>query len=215
MKKTFLLIIALLFFFVPCAFAHQPRLVENEDYIVVQNPEISQAFYAELKGKPQTYEINSDKDFVLYANILVPDISGIEKNVSFEIYKTEAKKNDLLLRRLDGENFEWTSYYEEFAGDNYFKGPEFKEDVVSGKYLIKVSSPDNLGKYVLAIGDIESFTPKETLKTIKDLPKLKKYFDKSPLLMFCNLIGLFLLAALAVLIIFAYIVYRVIKRLKK
>jgi predicted membrane protein len=46
------------------SFAHQPRLVsqtagEKPVAIQVQNPEISQAFYGELKGSVDTYEIDA------------------------------------------------------------------------------------------------------------------------------------------------------------
>lgn len=65
-------------------FAHQPRLAYNENLTIdnakrIENPEISQAFYGELKGQPDYYKIDSDKDFNLYVNLVVPDIQGALK----------------------------------------------------------------------------------------------------------------------------------------
>jgi len=43
----------------------------------------------------------------------------------------------------------------------------------AGAYTVVVTSPDNAGKSVLAVGKIEKFPPKEMARTIVALPKLK------------------------------------------
>jgi hypothetical protein len=65
--------------------AHQPRIV-SQDLIEVQNPEISQAFYGELQGQPVLFRIDSSEPFVLYLNLLVPDLPEIDKDVSARVY---------------------------------------------------------------------------------------------------------------------------------
>lgn len=182
-------------FFMP-AFAHQPRIVGNLTLIEVQNPEISQAFYAKLSGSPQVYRIVSDKPLRLYVNLLVPALPGIDTDVSAEVYSgSEAPEN--LLNKLDGPSFVWTKFFERFGGDTYLKGPEYEEPVPAGTYLIRITSPDNLGKYAVAIGTEEKFPPGEILRTIVLLPKLKKtFFEKSPLTAYFNLSGAFLLVVI-------------------
>jgi len=55
MKKALIIAICVLFLSAGAvAFAHQPRLVES-DFTLIESPEVSQAFYAELKGKPDYY----------------------------------------------------------------------------------------------------------------------------------------------------------------
>ena len=182
-------------FFIP-AFAHQPRIVGNQTLIEVKNPDISQAFYAKLNGSPQVYKIVSDKPLRLYVNLLVPALPNIDTDVSAEVYRgSEAPEN--LLKKLDGPSCVWTKFYEPFGGDTYLKGPEYEEPVAAGTYLVKVTSPDNQGKYAVAIGTKEKFPPGEIIRTIFVLPKLKKdFFEKSPLTAYFNLSGVFILVVI-------------------
>jgi hypothetical protein len=94
---------------------------------------------------------------------------------------------------LDGKGFEWTLFFEEFAKDHYFWGPEYKaedsikgkelkgERLVGGDYLIRVFNPLNEGKYVLVVGFLEKFPFKEILKALFIIPKLKVKFFEYPL----------------------------------
>lgn len=222
-RKISLFIFLLLLSLPVIVFAHQPRLVDG-NFTNVENPEISQAFYGELKGEPAYYKIESAETFNLYIGILVPDISNIDKDVSAEIY-FEKDEGEELLAVLDGLNHEWFGYYEEFGGDNYFWGPEFKSEnafvkgvkVEAGTYLVKVFSPDNQGKYVFVIGEKEEFPFNEILNTIKVLPELKSgFFEKSLWSAFFNRIGLFLFIPLFIILIFIFfIVKKIFKIIKK
>ena len=215
MKNIYLLAILLIF---TSIYGHQPRLVENKittvnNPIIVQNPEISQAFYGELKGSPDYYLINSDKGFELYASLVVPDIKSARKDFSMAI-----KSNDTLII-LDAQSAKWDIFFEKFAGDNYFNGPEFDKKVGAGSYLIEVYNPDNQGKYSLAIGKIEVFPPKEAVHAIISLPKLKSYFQKSPFTAYFNFIGIFVgvtIVILAGIIIgVVFIVRAIVRRRQK
>ncbi|MHC4987462.1 MAG: hypothetical protein ACYTFX_03055 [Planctomycetota bacterium] len=180
MKKSVYAKIAVIwsvvFFSVPAARAHQPRLVGTQTEVEVILPEISKAYYGELAGTPAIYHIETDKSFRLYVNILVPDIEGIDKNVSVKIFK-----QDTLIAHLDGSATDWPGFFEPFAGDHYFRGPEYTGTQGPGSYRLQVYSPDNQGRYALAVGDIESFPFGELVKTYLVLPRLKsEFFGKSP-----------------------------------
>jgi hypothetical protein len=177
------------------AFAHQPRIVGDRSSIDVCNPEISQAFYARLSGNPQTYYIRSEVPLRLYVNLLVPDIPGIETDYEAVISR-EMEGSGEVLAHLDGKAYSWRPFFEPFGWDHYKMGPEFDEQVPAGSYTVVISSPDNVGKYVLAVGKIEKFPPKEMARTIVTLPKLKKYFGKSPWTAYFNLSGAFLALAI-------------------
>jgi len=174
------------------AFAHQPRLVDDRPSIIVRDPEISQAFYARLAGYPQTYDIRSDAPLRLYVNLLVPDIPGIETDYEAAVFRETGGKKELLAR-LDGKTYAWRPFYEPFGGDRYLLGPEYDEQVAAGAYTVVVTSPDNTGKYVLAVGKIEKFPLTAMARTMVTLPRLKRYFGKSPLTAYVNLSGVFLL----------------------
>lgn len=217
MKKK--IIFALIIFFsvfgvASHTYAHNPRLVYNLDAlpekpIVINNPDISQAYYGRLKGWEEYYQfaIASNQDF--YFETLVPDVKDITKNVSADLIEIESGK---IIATLDAKKSEWLPYFEEYAGDHYFAGPTSTINLDPGAYQIKVYNDNNEGKYVLVIGKTESFPPKEILNTIVNLPALKTFFNESPLNAYFNKAGLYMGAGLIGLIIILYF-FRFIFRL--
>jgi len=189
--KKFILILMVFLLFINIISAHQPRLVYNlensqDNPIVIQEPEISKAYYGELKGQPDYYMIKSEEEFNLYLSILSPDLE--DSKTDFEV---EIILDNNLFFVLNGSQEDWEVFHEEFAGDSYLDGTEIEKTVEPGIYYIKVSNPSNTGKYSLAVGKIESFPFKEIVKTFIVLPKLKKdFFEKSPLTAYFNLMGL-------------------------
>ncbi len=191
----FIVFLLVLFFSISAVSAHQPRLetgtnVSMNNPIVVQNPEISQAFYSTLHGNPDYYKIQSDVPFKLFLNLLVPTSPGIQGDfVSAEVL--DANGNVLLT--LNGTNSTWTPMFEEFGGDNYLSGPEVTKQMPAGTYFVKVFNAENQGKYNIAIGDIESFPLDESIKAIVTIPLLKEQFFGKPVTkLFLEFLGLIL-----------------------
>jgi hypothetical protein len=189
MRKSVVFIFVV--FLTVAALAHQPRTVfdavssQNAPF-PIKTPEISQAFYGCLKEAPDYYRIDSSVPFHLYLNILSPAIKGARQDYSVELDGT---------RVIDSADDTWEKYYEPYAGDAYWMGPEFERDVGPGRYVIKVVNPGDKGKYVLAVGKTESFTFKEALRTLLRLPKLKTgYFGKPILAIYEGMAGKVLLA---------------------
>jgi hypothetical protein len=195
-KKNITLItglILILFLSIGTLSAHQPRLdtgktVSVENPIIVDNPEISQAFYGQLNGKPVYYQIKSDKPFKLYVNLLVPTSPGQGGEfISVEVTDSSGK----VVMFLNGTNSTWTPYFEEFGGDYYLKGPEDTLQVPAGTYNIKVFNSQNQGKYSIAIGKIEAFPANEALTSLFTLPLLKQQFFAKPIsTMFFEFVGI-------------------------
>jgi len=211
-----LLLVCLLLAVGPTALAHLPRLVTGDQAVKVQDPEVSQAFYARLRGNPAVYEIRAPGEFLLYVNLLVPDVPGIATDISARVIRVGEDGGETILSFLDGENSRWEPFFEPFAGDRYLIGPEFERTVLSGHYRIEVFNPQNTGKYVLAVGKREAFTPAETLHTIKTLPALKRdFFGKSPLTAFFNLVGLFMLISGAIFFVPLYLIARKASRMRR
>jgi hypothetical protein len=186
MKKAliFLLLASLIF-------AHQPRIVEDGGIVEISNPEISQAFYGELNGSPAVFEIKSDVPFKLYVGITVPAIEGARTDKSVEVTVLGSDGSEKVVFFLNASD-KWEPFYEEFAGDDYFQGPDRRADVSAGTYRIRVSSPENNGKYALAVGETESFGIADTINAVVLLPKLKSwFFAKSPFEAFFTKIYLF------------------------
>ena len=163
-----------------------------------------------MRGQPEFYTVSSDKEFNLYTRILSPKIADAKKDFSIEI-----RRDANVIVVLNGSNYDWTEFYEPFAGDEYWQGPEFEQHQPRGNYLIKVYNPDNSGKYVLVVGQAESFPLNESLKLFVSLPQLKHYFGKSGFTAFFNLIGLFLLILTVISAIFVFVLIWVVKMLRK
>lgn len=172
MKKIAFLLVFLLM--LTSVLAHQPRV--GTDNIQVEDVEVSKAYYGELAGTPHIYTINSDKEFPIYINILIPG-NELTHEISAELIK-----DNEIIEFLDGNNFDWEVWYEEFAGDYYMKGPELGKDFKSttklpaGQYTVKVFNDNNQGKYSLAIGEKEEFPAPEIANAILLVPWLKLTF---------------------------------------
>ncbi len=192
--------------------AHQPRIVEDNKVIEIQNPDISQAFYGELKGEPAIFKINLSQSQTIYFGILVPDLPNISKDISAEIISSTGKQ-----AVLDGLNSQWTQFYEEFAGDNYWQGPDAKVNLAVGENIIKIYNTNNRGKYVLVVGEKELFPIKEMLKAGIVLPQLKvNFFEKPFWSIFEGKVGkFFLIAFVLIILIISLIVFLKIKGMSK
>jgi hypothetical protein len=201
-------IILVLFLSVNALSAHQPRLdtgveVTVENPIIVENPEISQAFFGQLNGNPAYYQIKSDQPFQLYVNLLVPTSPGQGGEfISAEVTDQTGK----LVMFLNGTNSTWTPYFEEFGGDYYLKGPEATLDVPAGTYTIRVFNSQNQGKYSIAIGKIEAFPANEALAALFTLPLLKQQFFAKPIsTLFFEFVGI-ILALGSVMVLFTLMI---------
>ena len=196
------LFILILFLSIPLVMAHQPRFPVSDKDTFIQNPEISQAFYAELKGTPEFYIVNETKPFALYVQLLVINISDINKQFVVTI-----TQDDKIIAILDNSEANWTLFHEEFANDDYWNGPEYRGNATGG-YTITVTNSDLKGKYVLVIGDKESFPLSEIVRTIGVLPELKIFMNKTPLLAYWNLSGFFILITLLIIAAIIYFIFR-------
>lgn len=199
MRKIGLLVVAI-FVSIGVSYAHQPRLVFTYplgEMISIKNPEISQAFYGNLSGQEDVYQIDSATGFLLYVSIVVPNISGSRTDFTVDIIKWD----EAIYSRLDGKRFAWTNFFEAYAGDEYLQWPTSEKFVGPWIYTIRVSNPENMWKYSLAIGKKESFPLNEIIHTYKVLPQLKMvFFEKPWYTIFLNIVWWWLLIGIIVLI---------------
>ncbi|MBS4009090.1 MAG: hypothetical protein KGZ45_11810 [Clostridium sp.] len=171
------------------AAAHQPRVVVGEKNVEINNPEVSQAFYALLEGEPDVYLLEKDEPFSLYISMLVPALPAARTDFTVTVVDGE----DRSILTLNGGEHQWETFFEPFAGDRYLQGPEIEVSLMAGDYRIYVTNPANSGKYVLSVGRQERFSPREIAAMIRELPAVKSFFGKSPWMAFFNLVGLFML----------------------
>ena len=161
------LLLFILFLFSMPVHAHQPKLINYSPTIdsphKVIFPEISKAYYSKLTGQPHYYVINSEDDFLFYTSILSPKINEEPSRFSLEVLDGDQN----IVYKVDGQDFEWTAWYEPYARDWYWKGPEIGVEsgkefqtsftIDAGTYYIKVFNESNTGHYSLAVGEAEFF----------------------------------------------------------
>lgn len=171
------------FVFAPRALAHVPVLVTQEslsDVYIIDDPDLSQAFYGELDNFPHTYEIRANAPFTLFTQILAPDIEGTKDNLAGIIVKLPEKRGRVTEVTRMSLDSPWPSEYEPFGGDTYRMGPAFEQELGPGTYRIEVHTADNLEKYVLVVGKREEMTI-GYFELLGRLMGVKEFFGKSKL----------------------------------
>jgi hypothetical protein len=191
----FLILLFVVLLFVCSASAHQPRveLGTNSTFsnpILIENPELMQAFYGNLNGKPDFYQISSDDPFELCLGITVPASKGLGGLLP-SVIVTDTSGN--LVFTLNGTTGTWKPFIGEFK-DSYLDGPEVTRNVSAGTYNIVVFNGNNDGKYLLLVGNKEILNADDYLQDIVNAPILKEQFFGKPVsLLFLEIMG-FLLA---------------------
>jgi NADH dehydrogenase [ubiquinone] 1 alpha subcomplex assembly factor 1 len=182
LARVILFCISILLLVSSTAHAHRPVIVKSqssrEKPVLVKEPEISYAYYGELVGEPHYYRIVYPKEFVLYANILVPDFSPKAEPISKHDMSFQILAEGESLFMAEGNKSEWRRFYERYGRDHYYMGPEFEQKVSAGTYHIKIFNGKNVGKYALAIGKKESFTPWGLVGAMVKARSLDKWFFK-------------------------------------
>lgn len=158
MAMRFVYALCISLFFTGTAHAYVPQIVVQEslhDITLIDDPELSQAFFGELKNFPHTYEIHADKSFTLYTQIRVPELESSKNNVSGIIIKEQKKGRVEEVARFLAQDAPWTVHRDSLIGETYREGAQFEKELGPGVYRLEVHTPDNLEKYVLRVGKNE------------------------------------------------------------
>ena len=195
------------------AFAHQPNYVGNRIKITDTEPSISRAYYGELTGQEAEYKLVAQSSFELYLNVLSP--YKAEAFRDFSVVVKDGKGT--IIGMLNNPSVGWTRWYEEYAGDWYWQGPELRMRLSTGTYTITVQNSSRSGKYVLATGEDEAFPLGEMLHTLKELYLVKtKFFEEPWYSIYGGVVGRYLIyTSFVVLLIAAMIVWIVVRLVRK
>ena len=192
MRHTpFVLVVVSLSLLAGFVFVHYPKTSTSTPVpFVIEHPEVFQAFYGELVGQPAYFTFDSAKDFSLYAGLLVLEANQQDADVSLQVYRIEEDVPKNIARieaqeerftvvplfTLDGLSHNWEMVYTTEDEEHFLQGPELfgvgKTDVgrkkgidaAPGRYIFRVHSRDNIGPYVLVVGDKESVSQVERIQ---------------------------------------------------
>jgi hypothetical protein len=217
MKKNIILIFFILL--LPLAIdasAHQPRFIVGEQNsvsnpILVEQPEVSKAYYGKIEKSDQYYRVPSSKEFNLYLSLQIPDLPNQSKNVALELVDNSGTQ----FVRLDGSHHIWSKFHESFGNADYLAGPSSQIFLPPGVYQIKISGEENT-KYVLVVGQKEEFPPSEILNALYLVPKINiEFFGMNVFQSMLNVFGFMIIGIIAVIGFVCLIVIRRVRRKAK
>jgi len=149
----------LLFFAAAPTFAFSPEITEvTRPYEVITIDEQAvrtQDYLGELTGFPVMYEVTSDEPFTLHAQVRQRYRSGLEP-IAFSLIaiKQDDRGGGVTeVARLRPDSSDWRRAKDSKLGFSLWEAPVLSAAVAPGTYRIEVSTPENLGKYLLSFGD--------------------------------------------------------------
>ncbi|MCA9355316.1 hypothetical protein KC865_02085 [Candidatus Kaiserbacteria bacterium] len=177
----------------------------NKPYEVVEitgDPEKEHVYLGELGNFPIMYELNLIGSSSIVANIKQRHFSSSDPlNFSLIVIR----KNDTgggvteVARMRPGKDG-WTVVKDSKIGITFKESDYLRVDVEPGVYRIEISTPDNLGRYILTFGDEEESSG--YLQSLKDVRAIQKFFGFSILKMLTSSLVYYPLGILLLLFVF-------------
>lgn len=166
------------------AFAYGPTFVETprqNEVMPLREPKIAKDFYGKLEGYPHMYEFATKEPIRLSVGISVPDIESSRDNVSGIVLFVNKNGSVREISRLRAREASWEPYFEIWGGDSYRQGGSFETNLEPGTYRIEVSTPENIGTYVLHVGTEKAFPLFSYFSYLGKVAEVKAFFGKSPI----------------------------------
>lgn len=195
----------------PFALFAQELRFAGDSPTIIDDGEAYTAYYGELSGKPHVFEIHAMNPLRLSVIILTPKVEGARTDFSATVFNQNALGQPII--ELDGTASEWRWFFDTEGRDEYLAGPVLRGGLPPGVFEVRVSNPDNEGKYVLVLGEDSWKSGVGLISRYQTLPRIKtEFFGKpayqaflTPLLMWPVIA---LLAIIAIAVFALYILKR-------
>lgn len=182
------LIVALLLFSIAPFFvsAYVPGFVSKEG-VVVNEPLRANRFFGELHEESAVFRFSLKEGGIIYLNLMTPvSVDGGGKFDAVIVNESAGTVTAV----LEAGALAWQSYRDTSIGEDFLRGPELNMTVPAGEYRIVVTSQGNIGKFVLQIGQDESFSIGDYFALYKMGPTLKRvFFDSARFSFFTSIVG--------------------------
>lgn len=177
-----LLTVPFLIFFTPTVSAFEavsvsPRIPYEA---ITIDPRIAtlRSYLGELTGDPHMYEFTIGESQTLALKIKQKDVELLPLSVII----VKARDNDRGVReigRVSGQaSTSWQYVYDGLLGLPLIEGESFTIELEAGVYRVEVSTPENVGKYLLAIGTEDSEAG--YFASVAAVYRTQQFFDYSP-----------------------------------
>ncbi len=147
----------------------------QHDVIAIETIEREQYFYGSLDDAPHTYTFTISTTTTISLQIIVPDTVHAQNDKSgllLESLPDDAGVREV--RRLPAKNAGWNHEYHWRMGQTYRVGPSYYDALEPGTYLFEVSTPVNLGPYVLRVGTED--TRIGYIAAVRDVVRANEFF---------------------------------------
>lgn len=211
MLRPFAIFCALMYTLLPSSsFAYEVTVHDVKiPYDVVSVPgtvDEQQFIVGALTGYPQMVEIKSDEEFTLRVELralpdatTTPDFAGI-------VVQVLERRGVAEVARLKPTDAPWTKVREHVSGLSYLAGPLYEGRVPAGTYHIEVSTPENIGKYILVLGTVP--TNGSYWNTWSAISRLYTFYDVSKIGMIRSPLIYYPFGIVLLLGGFGYTIYR-------
>lgn len=135
-----------------------PEPPTQNEVLPLLSPERAQTIYGMLFGYPHMYEFSTIRTIRLEISLLVPEGALSRNNMTAIVLRVNDDGSVSEITRLKAKDALWKSVYEPFGGDWYRQGGSYGADLSPGLYRIEISTPDDIGKYVLKVGTKKEVT---------------------------------------------------------
>lgn len=115
-------------------------------------PAVQHNYLGTLADYPIMYEITSEDAFTFEAYVSQPTKADAQPLALLLIRKNDRGGGVAEVARMTVTPEQWSTNKDGKLGMSFLTSPTMSESVESGTYRIEVSSPDNMGQYLLTVG---------------------------------------------------------------
>jgi hypothetical protein len=134
-------------------FVTEHTLAVPYELLILERPVSErQLIVGELEGYPEMIEFTTDTEVTLRVSLLglpgstTPNFGGI-------VVRVLEPRGVEEVARLKPTDATWEAIREPVSKLSFLIGPEFETTIASGTYRVEVSTPENFGPYLIALGD--------------------------------------------------------------
>ena len=117
-------------------------------------PPIQHSYLGTLDDYPVMYEVDSEEPFTFSASVSQPVNVTPQPITLLLIRKNDRGGGVAEVVRMTVDPADWDRKTDAKMGMTFLTSPVINESVEAGTYRIEVSSPDNVGQYLLTIGEV-------------------------------------------------------------